>query len=1089
MAITIVNRYNGKCQSCGTKLSAGEGFAYKNGYAWYKVCPSTACMARLGVTPPSAESNQPKTLSENGVISMPYDSKAITMLRSLPGAKWDPNNKNWICSVKTGDLPRVLEIADILQLSVPEALRQRCAEGTQESREALQRTFRKRIDGKELYDFQRTGVQFLALHERALLADDQGIGKTIQTLVALPNDSKVILICPAVVKYNWRNEISLWRPEYKVTILEGRKSFKLPEQGEIVILNYDILPAWLSSDIPDETKVILKDTILVADEAHMVKNYKTARSQKITRLSKACKTVWFLTGTPLMTRPQDLYGVISAGNMNVLGGWDKFVSLFDGYKDKFGWRFGMPSAEVPERMKRVMLRRLKSEVLKDLPPKTYKNIEVNNLGTAFYSKINSLLSKIDPYEKDIDNLISKLEITSLPSFDEFSQIRALLAEAKIPAMMELVESYEESGTPLVVFSAHKAPVLSLGERDGWGAITGETKAEERTEIVQKFQNGDLKGIGLTIQAGGVGITLTRASDVLFVDMDWTPGWNLQAEDRLCIAEGQLVAIKDKGYIPIEKVVIGDEVFTHMSRWRKVINIHSKQNRKLNTIIKYKRFSESLLSTHDHKIFVLKQNETKPKWIKAHEILPGDFLVLPKFKTGNGINCITFPLELRHDPMQINNYGVEHINGRYVRIPDIINLDSEALFAFGYYLANGFSSITSGKGRFVSWAAHKKNRAYLERIANWLKILGVKSTIYNKTDSLGIELRGYSIELATLFEYLFGRTADKKHIPNQWLAELNCKQLNELFQAYLMGDGYFRKSQQSWGTVSVKLAMQLNLITTTFNYAPCLNINNDYESSIADSEWIGTFTINGNPSNVSLNKQDDNFIYNPVTSVTTKFAKSGNKTIRVYDLEVDEDESFLVGNAVVHNCRIGQTSDNVLVMRMNSSHPLDIRIQHLIEYKTKLMQKALDESFKFSPPKARPLAQDIKIIEETAEELAERMKAAESEVERNYALSRLQEIAGREAAKVDGVPEPELTPNRKRLLREALDYMISVCDGAIEKDGMGFNRPDAFIGHWIFATGLREEDELAFRVLERILCRYRRQLKEEFEGIWKPELEV
>jgi hypothetical protein len=721
MIVTIVNRYNGKCQSCGTKLSAGEGFAYKNGYAWYKVCPSTACMARLGVTPTSAEFNQPKTLSENGVISMPYDRQAITMLRSLPGAKWDPNNKNWVCSVKTGDLPRVLEIADILQLSVPEALRQRCAEGTQESREALQRTFRKRIDGKELYDFQRTGVQFLALHERALLADDQGTGKTIQTLVALPNDSKVILICPAVVKYNWRNEISLWRSEYKVTILEGRNSFKLPEQGEIVILNYDILPAWLSSDIPAETKVILKDTILVADEAHMVKNYKTARSQKITRLAKACKIVWFLTGTPLMTRPQDLYGVISAGNMNVLGGWDKFVSLFGGYKDKFGWRFGMPSAEVPERMKRVMLRRLKSEVLKDLPPKTYKNIEVNNLGTAFYSKINSILSKIDPKEKDIDNLISKLEITSLPSFEEFSQIRALLAEAKIPAMMELVESYEESGTPLIVFSAHKAPVLSLGERDGWGVITGETEAEKRTEIVQKFQNGDLKGIGLTIQAGGVGITLTRASDVLFVDMDWTPALNIQAEDRL------------------------------------------------------------------------------------------------------------------------------------------------------------------------------------------------------------------------------------------------------------------------------------------------------------------------------------------------------------------------------H--RIGQTSDNILVMRMNSSHPLDIRIQHLIEYKTKLMQKALDESFKFSPPKARPLAQDIKIIEETAEELAERMKAAESEVERNYALSRLQEIAGREAAKVDGVPEPELTPNRKRLLRDALDYMVSVCDGAIEKDGMGFNRPDAFIGHWIFATGLREEDELAFRVLERILCRYRRQLKEEFEVIWKPELEV
>jgi len=719
MATAMVNRYPGKCQSCKTKLGAGEGFAYKNGYAWLQCCTSTACLAKLGISPPGAEAKQEKTLSEDGVISMPYDRDAIVLLRSLPGARWNLQSKCWTCSIKPGDLPRVIEIADKLQLSVPEALRSNLKEGTTESREALERASRKRVDGSELYDFQKVGVEFLALKDHALLADDQGTGKTIQALVALPEGARVILICPAVVKYNWRNEIKMWRPEYKASILEGRGNFRLPDKGEVIIVNYDILPAWLASDsIPEETKAQLKETHLIADEAHMVKNYKAARSEKVNKLSRMCKAVWFLTGTPLMTRPTDLYGVLSAGNMSVLGGWDKFVSLFDGYKDKYGWKFGMPSAEVPERMKRVMLRRLKSEVLSDLPPKTYKTIEVNNLDNVLYAKINALVYDAAEEKGDIDDLVDKLEITSLPSFEEFSKIRAMLAEARIPAMMEIVESYEESDVPLVVFSAHKAPIAALATREDWKVITGETKAEERTNIVSEFQAGKLKGVGLTIQAGGVGITLTHASNVLFVDLDWTPALNIQAEDRL------------------------------------------------------------------------------------------------------------------------------------------------------------------------------------------------------------------------------------------------------------------------------------------------------------------------------------------------------------------------------H--RIGQTSNNILVMRMTSTHPLDKRVNDLIEYKMKLYQKALEASYKFSHPKARPLAQDIKLVEETAEELAARMANAEAEVERQYALGRLSAIAGREAAKVSGVPEPVLTASRKQMLRHALSYMVSVCDGAVEKDYKGFNRPDASIGHWLAATGLMEEDDMAFRVLERILCRYRRQLKGSFEEIWRPE---
>jgi superfamily II DNA or RNA helicase len=98
--------------------------------------------------------------------------------------------------------------------------------------------------------------------------------------------------------------------------------------------------------------------------------------------------------------------------------------------------------------------------------------------------------------------------------------------------LEWVEPYEDAGEPVVVFSAHRAPIDALGAREGWATITGDTPAAKRTEIVARFQAGELKGVACTIMAAGTGLTLTRACTCLFVDLDWTPALNVQAQDRL-----------------------------------------------------------------------------------------------------------------------------------------------------------------------------------------------------------------------------------------------------------------------------------------------------------------------------------------------------------------------------------------------------------------------------------------------------------------------------------------------------------------------------------------------------------------------------
>jgi len=357
-------------------------------------------------------------------------------------------------------------------------------------------------------------------------------GKTVQALAALPDDRGILVVCPAIAKGVWAREAARWRPELTVKVLSGRGSFRWPERNEMVVLNYDILPDSAELDgIPE-------GATLIADECHALKNWKAKRSAKFAALSEAVRAhhgrTWLLTATPLLNRPSELWSILGAAGIerDVFGSYKQFVSLFHGKKGFFGgMEWGEPDESVPERLSRVSLRRMRVDVLPDLPVKTWATVETAPSREALKA-CNALaltLSEAGIEIDDIDEALLKEE--SL--FTEVSRLRTLLAASKIPAMVELVETYEEQEEPLVVFSAHRAPIDHLAERPGWGVITGDTKPADRTRIEDAFQAGELKGVGATIQAGGVAITLTRAAHAVFVDRDWTPALNAQAEDRIC----------------------------------------------------------------------------------------------------------------------------------------------------------------------------------------------------------------------------------------------------------------------------------------------------------------------------------------------------------------------------------------------------------------------------------------------------------------------------------------------------------------------------------------------------------------------------
>ena len=398
--------------------------------------------------------------------------------------------------------------------------------------------------GLALFPFQREGVAWLAGRSAALLADPMGLGKTVQTLCAMPDGAPVLVVAPAVAKGVWKREAARFRPDIRVTVLSGRGSFRWPTAGEMVVVNFDILPA-----VVEDGKGFKLDTtipappagcVLVVDEAHTIKNGKAKRTRALRAISDAVRVdqtsrVWLLTATPMLNRPTELYSVLRAAGLErqAFGTWEQFVRLFGGQTDRWGaMTWGSPDASVPERLARVSLRRDRAAVLTQLPPKTWREISVE-IGGAAKRVCDTMLKELTAAGIDISSKDFLANINSSQVlFQRMSGVRASLAQAKISTLVELVENFEEQDEPVVVFSAHRDPIDLLGQREGWATITGDTPNEMRSEIEAAFQRGELRGVAATIQAGGVAITLTRASQAIFVDRAWTPALNAQAEDRI-----------------------------------------------------------------------------------------------------------------------------------------------------------------------------------------------------------------------------------------------------------------------------------------------------------------------------------------------------------------------------------------------------------------------------------------------------------------------------------------------------------------------------------------------------------------------------
>lgn len=1014
------------------------------------------------------------------------------------GFRWNPDKKLWY----TNDVSNARKLVQYATPEAQQAISQKVA--VVDASLSLSRATNANYEipvptGLAYLGYQKAGIQYATERQATLIADEMGLGKTVQFIGILNNMqeyNKVLLICPASLKLNWVREMTKWLIADKtIAIVDTKKPF--PDTN-IVIINFDIL-----KNFKAEIDAITWD-VLGVDECHLTKSgSKTIRGQmiygsdprkvtdpaKVKAPIKAAKKV-FLTGTPFPNRIKELFPIINYLDGNTWGNFFTFAKKYcDAKQTKFGWDFdGSSNLDDLQHQLRstLMIRRLKKDVLKELPAKIRQVIELPStlLGKqvekeqkAWESfkaktaklKADVLMAQVSGSHEAYLDAVANLNAETKADFTELSALRLATSLQKVPFVVEhLNEVLEGNGKKVVVFAHHREVVQALQNAfPGMSvSLTGETSMQARQDAVDKFQTDSACRLFIgSIKAAGVGLTLTASSHVVFAELDWVPASMSQAEDR-CLVENTLVFCLQSGNIDnmallkIQDIKIGDKVLTHTGEYKFVTDVSNKEHRGSVTKIGYVGWDDPLECTFDHKILIKRSDSIV--WVEAHQLLPSDSMVFPKIKkhvelehvdieskwrlyeTGEKAkHCVSDgcskPIEARsmcrvhyREEIQSPSRPAKplQINSRYKRLPDRIQIDRDWLYLLGWYVAEGFSSLLPGKSRFVSFSGHEDEEPTLMKISATLEKIGLKAYLYRKKTSKGVELRVHSGELALWFRDWFGHMASNKTLPTV-IMNLPPHQACEFLRGYTDGDGYQRKRQVEWVSASPVLCYQMALLAIKSGFIPTMRRG----SEKSGNHWIGGYTKFG-IGNARLNDQDDDYVYRPIRKVETRYDR-----VKVYDLTVEDDHSFTVGFSTVHNChRIGQDS-TVLVQHIVVDGSIDARMAHTLVRKQYIMDAALDtehakkdiDEVAYTEVSTTPVYLDD---EQVAADRASRMEREES-----YIQTKLSKYDFGSIEKDSQTINPEWIP----VIHETMRDLAASCDGANKKDGVGFNKGDSYAG--------------------------------------------
>ena len=473
--------------------------------------------------------------------------------------RWNPKDKVWW----TDDKDKVLKLYDSCDSVTKKILskeRKLIEKKVEESKATTSNMNIPSPEGLNYLDYQKAGIEFANRKDNVLIGDEMGLGKTIQAIGLCNLNEKIkniLIICPASLRINWKNEFQKWDVFNREVEIANSK---FPDSN-VVVINYDILKKYHK-----ELRKRVWD-IMIVDESHYLKNYKAKRTHEVLgkydkEASKRinpipAKKKVFLTGTPILNRPVELWTILNAIDSEGLGkSWVGYVTRYcDAFQNQYGWDVSGASnlEELQTKLRTsIMIRRLKKDVLKELPAKRRQVIVLPPNGSGsivqkekdaydkLQEKLHQLkiaveLAKANDDENSYTEAIEKLRQENSIAFTEIAKIRHETAVAKIPFIIQYLHDSLESTDKVVVFAHHKDVINAIKEEfsDCSVSLTGGDKLENRQKAVDDFQNDKNVKIFIgSIKAAGVGITLTAASMVVFAELDWVPGNVTQAEDRL-----------------------------------------------------------------------------------------------------------------------------------------------------------------------------------------------------------------------------------------------------------------------------------------------------------------------------------------------------------------------------------------------------------------------------------------------------------------------------------------------------------------------------------------------------------------------------
>uniref|UniRef100_A0A3P9MK10 Zinc finger, RAN-binding domain containing 3 n=1 Tax=Oryzias latipes TaxID=8090 RepID=A0A3P9MK10_ORYLA len=400
---------------------------------------------------------------------------------------------------------------------------------------------------QRLMPFQREGVEFaLSLNGRCMIADEMGLGKTVQAIAvayAYRQEWPLLVVVPSSLKYPWIEELERWIPELQpgdINLVENKSHTAGICSSKVTVLGYGLL----TTDARPLVEALTRQrfSVVVVDESHYLKSRNAARTKILVPLIQSAKQAILLTGTPALGRPEELFMQIDALCPRRFGTWTDYAKKYCnahyryfGPRRQWDCRGASNLEELHRRLSQIMIRRLKADVLTQLPPKIRQRIPFD-LPKEAAKEAAASFAEWERLMKGLGSGVADNPFTEVMSL--VTQMYKQTAIAKAGAVKDYIKMMlEAEQLKFLVFGHHLTMLQACTEaaieaKAGYIRIDGSVPASERNQLVHKFQNDpEIRVAILSIQAAGQGLTFTAASHVVFAELYWNPGHIKQAEDR------------------------------------------------------------------------------------------------------------------------------------------------------------------------------------------------------------------------------------------------------------------------------------------------------------------------------------------------------------------------------------------------------------------------------------------------------------------------------------------------------------------------------------------------------------------------------